>query len=555
MSGCDDDHRVVRLLPFDRWDSVCAALVAGLAVLVLSRGLTEGGFRFGDAAVHAMDGVLIHDWLAAGPTAWLSPVEFALQQYAHYPSLGIGRHYPPGFAMVESGFFGLFGISVVTARLCVVFFGVLAVLGTYVFVRRIGGRRSATLAAAALASAPAFTEWGRQVMLEVPTLAAVSWAAVAWQGYRRRPTWWRWGGMIAAALAVLLFRQSAWMLLGAIAVTLSFVAWRTKARWLHAALAMGLALAVLVALLFSFERAGAELLRGRATFPSLWEVRALTYYATVLPSQVGWAVVVTATIGLAATWFRREPAAVFLTACLVVTYGIMTAADYKCPRFFFLALLPLVSWAGLGAGWLVDQAAVRTRRVVVAVLLGAMGWQGYAAPLEIFPDYGQVVAAHRNELLRRVLLVDADRDTHLVFAARQYLPWRQVVVVRGSKLFYTCTAHTTFDFQPLVGSAEELAGVMQRYAFSYVISEREDKGRIEQHAWLRRFLDASSRYQRVATFALTAQDPPSYRDATLDVYELALPQADRARTLEVPIPRINRTVILDLRGWEESHRS
>ena len=35
--------------------------------IVLGKDITVGGFRYGDSAVHAMDGVLIHDWVSAGP--------------------------------------------------------------------------------------------------------------------------------------------------------------------------------------------------------------------------------------------------------------------------------------------------------------------------------------------------------------------------------------------------------------------------------------------------------------------------------------------------------
>ena len=79
--------------------TLLAALYAATAV-VLGKDITLGGLADADSAAHAMDGVLIHDWVMAGPSAWLSPMEFARQQYGHYPTLGIGLHYPPGFAVV-----------------------------------------------------------------------------------------------------------------------------------------------------------------------------------------------------------------------------------------------------------------------------------------------------------------------------------------------------------------------------------------------------------------------------------------------------------------------
>ena len=71
--------------PLDKWDVwlILAALVT--TGIVLGKDISVGGLRYGDTAVHAMDGVLIHDWIAAGPDAWAQPMQFAEAQYGHYP--------------------------------------------------------------------------------------------------------------------------------------------------------------------------------------------------------------------------------------------------------------------------------------------------------------------------------------------------------------------------------------------------------------------------------------------------------------------------------------
>ena len=205
-------------------------MIVGLLLVasgaVLCKDITVGGFRYGDAAVHAMDGVLIHDWIAAGPEAWAHPLDFASQQYAHYPSLGIGRHYPPGFAIVEAAFFANLGISVFSARLCVVFFGLAAVCGTYVLVRRCAGRFASAFAVTALIAMPATTELGRQVLLEVPTLAVLIWAGVAFSGYLSRPTAWRLCLVIVLSGTAILFKQPAVFFVVALASTFVLGTWR-----------------------------------------------------------------------------------------------------------------------------------------------------------------------------------------------------------------------------------------------------------------------------------------------------------------------------------------
>ena len=102
-----------------------------LTVIIVGRGLTDGGFRYPDASRHAMDGALVHDFVADLPASAAHPLDYALEYYAHYPALGFGLYYPPLFAVVESGFFAVFGLSAATARLTVLAFAVLAVTLLY----------------------------------------------------------------------------------------------------------------------------------------------------------------------------------------------------------------------------------------------------------------------------------------------------------------------------------------------------------------------------------------------------------------------------------------
>ena len=182
------ENRKVPRGSMDRVDLALLVILCLIASVVMGKDISVGGLRFGDTSVHAMDGVLIHDWIAAGPEAWVSPMTFAEKQYGQYPCLGIGRHYPPGFAMVEAAFFAVLGISPVTARLTVVFFALVLVVGTYTFVRQFSTPPVATLSSVLLITLPEVTLWGRQAMLEVPTLAVLSWGAVTFCWYLGQPT-------------------------------------------------------------------------------------------------------------------------------------------------------------------------------------------------------------------------------------------------------------------------------------------------------------------------------------------------------------------------------
>ena len=701
--GCSTAHA----LPVRRVaaaDFLALGIVLLVTVGVLGKDIAVGGPRHGDSAVHAMDGVLIHDWVRAGAKAWVSPISFAEAQYAHYPSLGIGRHYPPGFAVVEAGFFAVFGISIFSARLCVLFFGLIAAVGTYTFMRSlrtipvepgrpsrsgettkqkvepVGGppmaasspgqatgppdRATSALAAIILITMPAMTLWGRQTKLEVPVLAVLIWGAVAFIWYLRRTSWGRLAVLLSVALLALAFRQTGVFLLGAISLTLTVCAlWRTV-RWAHCLCAIAVSVTALGLLVLSLDTHGAQLTFGEggaaSTDPSPWGFLAnlgpLTFYMTCIPGQVGIMVLLAAGIGLAgairkavggprrarvpsrmgapsfaayvfsgftvdsepgaratgtpnhpalALGARKQPAdretsprntpntyfaagegrgkdkiakpspnvsvphpcfarmghprdylhvqCLFLSCWVLTSYLMLSLGSYKNPRFFVVGLFPFAVWAALGASRLMDVLPGKRVRLAACALVGAvLGTVALSRPVEHRPDYGNVVLASRDRIESRPVLFSGVRDGDFVLALRQHIPWRRALVIRASKLLYTCSAYPDRDFVSHVGSPEELAELMERFAFEYVFVERENKLGVAQDALLRDYLARAGMYRRIASHSLRSDPIPSYRDVTIDVYEALEPRPRTVKYFDIPLPRVGRMIRVDLEDWADS---
>lgn len=544
------ENREFRSPSIDRVDWALLAILCLVASVVMGKDLSVGGLRFGDTSVHAMDGVLIHDWIAAGPQAWVSPMSFAERQYGQYPCLGIGRHYPPGFAMVEAAFFGVLGISPVTARLSVVFFALLLVVGTYLFVRQFSTRTAAVLSSALLVTLPEVTLWGRQTMLEVPTLAVLSWGAVTFCWYLRHPTDRRFVLLLIVALSAILFRQTSVFLVGAVALTLFYCAWLGKVparHWLCCAL---LGVLAIVGVLLSFEGAGAKIFRGRSSYISLWDAGALTFYLRQLPRQVGWVVLVAAGVGVVVWPKRLRIHRVFLVLWFVVSYIMVSSADLKCPRFFFVGLFPIAMFAGMGMWRVLDSVLTAKRAApVVGMVVVIASAIALGHPVEHRPDYGVVVAAMREKIQDKVVLVSGLRDTHFVFAVRQHIPRGRAVVVRGSKLLYTCSAYAGVGFESYVSSVDDIDKLMDAYAFDAVFVERVNKHGVKEDDLLVDYLRSHENYNLAGEYALQAETTATYRDTTLDMYEPVTPITRQAQYLDIPIPRSGKTIRIDLADW------
>jgi hypothetical protein len=537
-----DNERPCAAAGWNRYD-VCA-LVAALTVTaaVLGKDVSRGSMIDPDAAAHAMDGVLIHDWIKAGPAAWLSPMAFAREQYGHYPTLGIGGHYPPGFAVVEAAFFLLFGVSTTTARWCVLLFGLVSAAGTYVFVRPLAGRGVAALAAILLIGLPATTHWGRQIMLEVPLMATLIWSAIALGWYACRPGWARLCVAAAATLLTLAFKQSGIFLICATAITLGWEAYRGRASWKHAVFVAVLAMVSLGGILLTLDQASLKTVSGYSTVPLL-SFASILFYVKSLPDQVGWGVLIGGIAGIALATRRTGIAGVLLAAWLFVAWVMITGTSLKTPRFGYVLVFPLVVGAALAAGRLLAALpGGRWHAIGTAVGVAAVAWIGLARPVTAGPEFGPLVQEWRDGIDGQVVLFSGLRDGDFVFAVRERIPWRSSVVIRGSKLFYTCVAPPSLDMVSYVQSPKELSEVMRRYAFRDVFVERENLVGAPQDDWLRAYLQSSGDYTLADTKVVDGRQIRGKRMIHIDRYRLARPLERQVDFFDIPVPRTRDTI-------------
>jgi hypothetical protein len=165
-----------------------------------------------------------------------------------------------------------------------------------------------------------------------------------------------------------------------------------------------------------------------------------------------------------------------------------------------------------------------------------------------------MVTANRERIEGKVVLFSGLRDGDFIFAVRERIPWQKVVIIRGSKLFYTCTAGPDLDLVPYVSSREEIAEVMRRFAFENVFVERDNRTGTTQDAWLRDYLSESGDYARVGSFVVQPAKNRCGSDVLGDVYSLTRSWQRQVDHFDIPIPRTRRSIRVDLRGGAVGER-
>lgn len=149
------------------WRRPLLGFVVLLAATLILNGL-RGAFTsdlcaFEDEPAHAVTGMMISDWLAAGMP---SPLAFAKNYYLHYPKVAIGQ-WPPVFYVVQAVWILAFGAS--TASLVVLMSAITAAVA-WLITRAIGGRFgliAGLVAGASWIALPVVQAYGAMVMTEV----------------------------------------------------------------------------------------------------------------------------------------------------------------------------------------------------------------------------------------------------------------------------------------------------------------------------------------------------------------------------------------------------
>ncbi|HEY5956867.1 MAG TPA: glycosyltransferase family 39 protein, partial [Polyangiaceae bacterium] len=481
---------------------VCLLVVAAAAV-AFSRHITAGGFEFCDEPVHAMDGVLLRDFLMTGPVAWKDPVGFTLQQYAHHPSLGLVGVYPPGYAMVEALFFAFFGVSLLAARLLVLVFALAAVAGTYLLLIRLGSRWFATAAAASLVAMPIVVVWSRRVMLEMPTLAVVVWLFLALDLYLDCPGRARLLIVALLAVAAAFFKQTALVVLPAFAWAMVH-AWRkgrvTRAHLVTLLLAVGVPVGTYYGYALLKGGASAHMTREVATYHGLphWlSWKAIFYYPRTLPAQAGWVVLALALAGAALCWRGRNWRWMLLALWFLFALIAGVLVQHKDERFFFLGYFPVAAWAGLGLATVLERIPAGPVRLAIGGLaVTGLFLAGYLTPVDGASNYGDLVARYAPQLQNRFVLYDSGGvcDGQFVFAAREKVGPQKLAVIRGGKVFYSFAWSAQREYTPFVTSREDVRRLLERYAIDVVFVELGNPNKLKAVDLLHQELADSQRY-------------------------------------------------------------
>ena len=529
-------------------------LLAALVGLLFLGAHADGSYWWSDAPRHALNGVFVKDLVAAAP--WSDPSRYAYDYYAQYPALTI-LFYPPLFYAISAPFYALFGVSEGTALLVVALHYVAFAWGAWALFRCWLPAWPAAAAAAMLALLPEIAFWGRQVMLEVPSLAFFIWSAALFTRYRHtgygRPL------LLYGAAALLLLAMYTKLTAGFLALAFAgtllverrAAALKDRHVWLAALIAC-IALIPLLVLTVKFGQANIQSASGiNDSLVSRRSLAGWLWYLRQFPGQLGWAVLAAGAAGLAAAAvaaLRRRSLdgigtlnkgdAVFWLLWLVAGYLFFSAIDLKEARHSVYILPPVVLAAAM---LLMRVPQPRWRGAALAALTAAVALQTVLMrPVAYVGGYAEAAQLVSEKAPRdSSVLFSGYRDGSFVFNMRTHEERRDLTVVRADKMLLNVAVRRELGVKEHDLSEADILSQIHDLNVSYLVVQ---PGFWNDLAVMQRFerVLAADQFEEVARIA-TPNNVKAY-EKELVIYRNKAPSGRRAGPRKLDLPIINRSI-------------
>ena len=477
-----------------RWTStlpiaLCGLLLTFAVALLLRDGwiLSQGSLTGSDPPAHFVSGVMVSDYLhhAFGT----NPMDFAESFYVRYPKVAIG-HWPPGYYLLQAGWYSLFGAHVLSARLLSASMAALLALTLVHSLRRAYGYAIALGSAAVLLALPLLQQVAWAVMSDLLTglfvwfalraLAAMLDCARGW-----RSQWRTAARLVLWSVLALLSKGTAWALLPWLLLT-PLAARRTfvyfdGAYW--AAVALILVLGAPFYLLVRASATGYPVDLTHLVSGGVSWLERLTPLAP-LPGLAPAVVLVLAALGALdaahCRWWRRDSdanAGTTLALAAAVWIAAQSAFFFVLPltpepRAWLPSVAPLLVLSARGLGCLRDALLVHSRHAVHIVPLAIAAALLGIRPMPQNPIDGYRAAADAIPYppLGALTLVSSDPSGEGAFIVERLIrdPAHAGVVLRGDPMLSASNWSGTVS-KPLFDNAEAVRSHLVGLQVEYVV--------------------------------------------------------------------------------------
>ncbi len=539
QSGAVDDRPGERLMR--------RRLVISLAIIVAHAALYRPSEPFydNDETRNVMTGVFFHDALIDLPVS--SPVRYAVDYYLQYPALGI-LHWPPFFHASLGAFMLAFGTTLLTARILIVVFALIACNYLYAIVERTHDAVTASLAMALLGLSPLMFEMSHYVMLEVPTLASSVAALFYFLRYldsgRRADLYL---ASVASSLALLTRFDGAYLVPTFLILCIARGRLDLLKRvefFIAVAIAVVLTLPT-YAVMFKMLGSVHTQVVVSGTYPEAtrpFHPLNFVSYLVWLPRQMGWFALAPAVIGFVASLRVRDRSAAWpYFAVLLSVYAMIVSVAEIEPRHAIYWSPALALFAAHGLSFVGKPKVFAALTIVVVAGTFWSTTRKGVFYLNGYEDAARYVVDHTTR--SRFCLFDHSLNGDFIFQVRRHDPARRLWILRGDKLFYSTLIDPQMGYREFAsGEADILKGIAE-YDPEFLVLEEPSIGvRLPMAEALRSAVHAHpDRFALEARFPIASNLGP-YQGKALNVYRVKPTGAEPKMTVKLYMLSLGRSL-------------
>ena len=512
-----------------QWRSIgLLAFTLVALTFVVTRGIHTGEFDYNvDESQHAATGLFFADLLKDTPFA--HPIHYTYLYYAQYPALSGVIHWPPFFYMCEGLTFFLFGPSVVTARLTILVFALLAWLFWFRLVMEIQNSWTAAFSTIVFALLPGVLLFEKAVMLEIPSLAFCIAALYYWHRYITAEKASDLYPFAVVASLALLTKQNALFLAPFCALTILVLRkWKLVLNR-HMAIAFGI-VAILtgpfytLVYLVHWKTVAMDLVGNRsADIHGGTEVvnraaEQLLFYWRALPAQLTWPLLLMSFLGMATSrWWSTRQATAFMLLWIVSVYLTFTFISQKDPRYAFYWIPPFTYFAvgPLTADWRMKW--MRVAGAICAILvLGMTLHSGWFYRRPFVSGYSSVAREIVHRSRSGIVLFDGDLPANFIFFLHSFDADRHFLVLRKS--LWVTRIELKYGSEELAHGKDEVRDVVSRDGVKYIVVSDASNLHFDVQRRLRELLDSDLQFKLLKVFPIDTNQP-EWKDRRLRLYQ------------------------------------
>jgi hypothetical protein len=465
-------------------------LICAFVLLLSTKGITDESTiaMNGDMPKYLMNGAFFYDLIR--DLSFKDPLGYAYRYFARYPALSLGHH-PLLLSVAEVPFYAIFGISVFSAKLTIVFFMFIGVTAWFKLVRNVYDETAAVLSSLLLVTTPFIAEYSRMVMSEIPTLSLIM--VTTYFFYQYCETSER-KYVFASAVTLSLSIYSKHIAIFLIPVLLLYLVIRRGVRGLikKEIIIASLVAAVLLVPFFyitlKFSHANLSFVSKSISLKSAPFIsplsERLTYYLNTLwKNHLTLPVFILSLIAIPLSIFRRDKRTIIFFLWMIIFYLVTVSLGFQVPRYA-IYWIPVFCFF---AATTIDLFRNFLWKIfIVSVFVVIIGYQ-FIATFRAKPNFtvGYEEAARyliENKKGEMVLYSGIYDTGYFIFFIRKHNPDNDLIVLRADKILATSKMDRIVEEK--IRKREEIYDILNRYGISYIVLE-DTKSKSRSIEWLR----------------------------------------------------------------------